>query len=112
MIMCKKHWGELETEIDKVGLKAWCVDNGNDATIKLQRQLEEGINLDTFDPLLNAYQAVTSNCLTTLAQAGILLEQSDCGLCVLIMLDPRFLAWIPAAATEMAGVFKELTDNA
>ena len=69
-MMCQRHWDMLREEIKKQGLMSLVPETSEDEVIKMQRQLEEGLTIDTFEPLMGAAMIIQTNCMQMLFDMG------------------------------------------
>jgi hypothetical protein len=63
----------LRQAIEDRGLDVLVAETGDDATTKMRRQVEEGITIDTFEPLLSANLMILTNTMETLGPSGLYL---------------------------------------
>jgi len=121
MRFCSTHWAKLRDAIAERGLSSLIADSGQDVATKLRREAEEGMTIDTFEPLMGAHNAIVRN---TLGVTGISVmhpneDGSDrCPLCYLTAeherhcTDPTctadFETWIGRAADDQLNVWKGL----
>lgn len=125
MKFCGDHWTALREKTIAAGLGALIAETGEDAARKVAREIEEGVTLDTFDPLMRAHMAILSNALDV---AGLDLLQPNedgtdrCPICYLNRIHdercqgppcvlPRgtaFDGWLERAVDEQVTVWREL----
>lgn len=87
MRMCANHWAKLRAAIDNRGLSALVAETGEQAARNLISEVQDGRSIDNFDPLMNAYMAIITNCLSKLGP-GIMLfakpgDGDNCPLCAM-----------------------------
>ena len=61
MIICQKHWDALRNALNERGLGALVSENGEQVIDKTVREYTEGRTLDTYDPLMAAFWAISAN---------------------------------------------------
>ena len=70
MEFCQPHWNALRQAINKRGLSTLVSEGGEQAALKVRRQVEEGVTLDTYDPLMGAHNAILANVGDIISKAG------------------------------------------
>lgn len=71
MRFCQSHWDRLRQEISDRGLSHLVSGDGAKAVAKMQIELTEGaVTRESFDPLLSALWAITTNVMRLIDRAG------------------------------------------
>lgn len=85
MKMCQPHWDSLREIIGQRGLSALLSEDGERAATNVADQLEQGITIDNFDPLMGAFFAIASNAMEFVGpeRSLHLLTGTDCPICYL-----------------------------
>jgi hypothetical protein len=68
--MCQDHWDRLREAIDKRGLSSLVAESGQEAATKMEREIEEGVTIDTFEPLMSAHNSILVNTMRLIEDAG------------------------------------------
>lgn len=70
MKFCDDHWERLRAAIDDRGLGDLVAQSGERAERNLASEIEQGVSLVNFDPLMSAHWAIVSNAMATIGRAG------------------------------------------
>lgn len=70
MVMCQTHWTQLREAITTRGLAALVAENGEKAASNVRRELTEGPSIDSYDPLMAAFWAISSNGMEFVGNLG------------------------------------------
>lgn len=83
MKVCDDHWGRLNQAIDARGLGALRAENGEEVSARLMDQLQSGVTVDNFEPLLIASHALIGNLFNLLVPEAVryVLAEPICPLC-------------------------------
>lgn len=61
MEFCTEHWDALKEAIDERGLSHLIAKDGERAVVNLQEELDSGLTIKNFDPLMSSHWAIVSN---------------------------------------------------
>lgn len=70
MKFCNSHWESLRQAIQDRGLTPLISSSGEEAAEKLADELQRGENVDNFDPLMRAHNAIWANAMSFVADGG------------------------------------------
>lgn len=79
MQMCLDHWIMLRKAINDLGLSNLVASNGDQIARNFASELEHGITIDNFDPLMYAHNAIILNALEALGT--VFIKQGNCPIC-------------------------------
>lgn len=81
MQFCIPHWESLRAAIDARGLSTLVSQSGEEADTKAMYAHQDGTNIDNFDPLMQAHDAIAGNSVQYaydfIGDAAIMLLQKD-----------------------------------
>lgn len=78
--MCQDHWDGLRVRLADRGLTSLVAEDGKQAVANFVSELQDGVNLSNYDPLMAAHWALVGNCddfLRNFGQAPTLLIPPD-----------------------------------
>jgi hypothetical protein len=121
---CQDHWEKLRAAIEKRGLSALVADSGEKAAANMASSLEQGQNIDNFDPLMGAHNAIVSNVMNVVGLAIMQPNPDGTDRCPLCFINSEhkehckdpvckvtdYEDWIDKAADEMVAVWKQVND--
>ncbi|MDE2106998.1 MAG: hypothetical protein KGL39_57860 [Patescibacteria group bacterium] len=68
MRFCSDHWAKLGAAIDARGLRVLVAEDGRSAFENLASEIDHGLTIDNFDPLMGAHNAIWSQAMTLISE--------------------------------------------
>jgi hypothetical protein len=87
--ICTEHWAMLREKVDAAGLGRYVAQGGENAMLMaamLTDQLQNGLSVGNWDPLMGAWYAITGNAME-MAGPQLLGEPGEPGKCVICFLN-------------------------
>ena len=81
--VCEEHWLKLREEIDKVGLTPWVANSGAMVAQMMADQVQRGMEIGNWDPLMNAWFAIQMNAMEATGPAYM----QAAGKCIICFLN-------------------------
>jgi hypothetical protein len=119
--MCADHWQKLRTAIADLGMDGLVAKSGPEAVSRLVTEAESGATKTTFDPLMDAHNAILSNALDLVGIAIMAPNEDGTDRCPLCFINEGHLKgckdegctwstepWIGYAARDAHARAKEL----
>lgn len=76
MKMCERHWAMMRAAVEARGMTPLVSDDGQSAVVKLVEEIQQGLTMDTFDPLMAMNWNIMGNLMETLGSASFYLLSS------------------------------------
>ena len=119
MRMCQEHWSQLKQLVEASGLGKLVSKSGEEASMRLTKELTCGVDASTFDPLMAAHNILLSHIMDVRGLA-LMLPNDDgsdrCPLCYMIEscgcgeagCKTKSEQWLEYAVRDAVEVAKEL----